>query len=251
MDHQYRAATPADSHAWRFLAGLTGIGVDARPLDTLLLVTNAGMLRRGLAGPRPRAIVVAMPPADRAVLETVARVRRNRDIPAVVLTRPEAVDDRLTALGLGLDAALADTLTPQEPLGRLHLLAPPGRPIRGEPAIHIAPGMELDLNRHELRRGSERIHLRPAEFRLLAVLAHNLGRACSRRELLAAAWGREGPIDSRTIDVHVRWLRAKIEPNPASPRHLVTIRGLGYRLDGPEVHVNRALTDHESLVDRP
>jgi two-component system, OmpR family, phosphate regulon response regulator PhoB len=83
----------------------------------------------------------------------------------------------------------------------------------------------------ELRRAGRPVHIRPKEFLLLAVLASNPGRAFSRRQLLDLAWDAERGIDTRTVDVHVHWLRAKIEAVPRHPVHLVTIRGYGYRLD--------------------
>ncbi len=92
----------------------------------------------------------------------------------------------------------------------------------------------LDLVAHELRRDGRTVHLRPKEFGLLAMLAAHPGRAYTRRQLLDRVWGSEHDGDPRTVDVHVRWLRAKIEPEPARPVHLITLRGIGYRLDPPD-----------------
>jgi DNA-binding response OmpR family regulator len=97
----------------------------------------------------------------------------------------------------------------------------------------VADGLELDLVGHELRRGSEVVHLRPKEYGLLALLAAHPGRAYSRRELLDRVWGPDHTGGMRTVDVHVRWLRSKIEPVSDRPVHLVTVRGIGYRLDPP------------------
>jgi DNA-binding response OmpR family regulator len=76
------------------------------------------------------------------------------------------------------------------------------------------------------------VHLRPKEFGLLAMLAGHPGRAWTRRQLMDRVWGPGHAGESRTVDVHVRWLRSKIEPDPAHPVRLVTVRGVGYRLDG-------------------
>ncbi len=73
--------------------------------------------------------------------------------------------------------------------------------------------------------------MRPKEFSLLALLARNPGRVYTRRQLLDRVWGPGTSSDPRTVDVHVRWLRSKIEPDPGRPIHLVTVRGIGYRLD--------------------
>jgi hypothetical protein len=100
-----------------------------------------------------------------------------------------------------------------------------------ETRLPVADSMVLDLLAHELRRDGRTIPLRPKEYQLLATLAANPGRAFSRRQLLELAWERDRDIDTRTVDVHVHWLRAKIEAIPRHPTHLITVRGFGYRLD--------------------
>ena len=111
--------------------------------------------------------------------------------------------------------------------------SPPGDPpvVGLEARLPVAESTVLDLRAHELRREGRAIPLRPKEYALLATLAANPGRAFSRRQLLDLAWDRERDIDTRTIDVHVHWLRAKIEATPRHPTHLITVRGFGYRLD--------------------
>ena len=100
-----------------------------------------------------------------------------------------------------------------------------------ETRLQVAESIVLDLLAHELRRDGRPIPLRPKEYQLLATLAANPGRAFSRRQLLDMAWAPERDIDTRTVDVHVHWLRAKIEASPRHPTHLITVRGFGYRLD--------------------
>jgi DNA-binding response OmpR family regulator len=100
-----------------------------------------------------------------------------------------------------------------------------------EARLPVAEETVLDLRAHELRRDGRTIPLRPKEYQLLVTLAANPGRAFSRRQLLDLAWDRERDIDTRTVDVHVHWLRAKIEATPRHPTHLITVRGFGYRLD--------------------
>lgn len=86
---------------------------------------------------------------------------------------------------------------------------------------------------HEVRRDGLAVHLRPKEFGLLALMASHPGRAYTRRELLERVWGKGHETGVRTVDVHVRWLRQKLEADPERPVHLVTVRGVGYRLDPP------------------
>jgi len=101
------------------------------------------------------------------------------------------------------------------------------------PSLPVADGFELDLAGRVLRHGSEPVHLRPIEFRLLAALAGAPGRAFTRRQLLETAWPSRQPVDLRTVDVHVHWLRAAIEPDPGAPSLIQTVRGVGYVLRRP------------------
>lgn len=97
--------------------------------------------------------------------------------------------------------------------------------------LPIGNGYELDVAAHELRDAAVVVHLRPKEFQLLALLAANPGRAFTRAQIIEVAWSANREVDPRTVDVHVHALRAKIEPQPQRPTHLVTIRGFGYRFD--------------------
>ena len=94
-----------------------------------------------------------------------------------------------------------------------------------------APGIDLDLAAHRVTKDGADVHFRPREFALLALLASDPGRVFSRDELVELGWGPRYRGSPRTVDVHVRWIRAKLEADPARPRHVVTVRGAGYRLD--------------------
>ena len=109
-----------------------------------------------------------------------------------------------------------------------------------EHADHFTPAFEqvsgldltLDLGRGEVRRGGEPLHLKPKEYDLLVFLARNRGMVLSRDLILERVWGWDYAGGTRTVDVHVRWLRGKIEADPATPTRLVTVRGIGYRFEG-------------------
>ena len=182
---------------------------------------------------RPRIALLGTPPGGPTETELLARERRRRHgLRVVQLAAPEAVDARLDALRLGFDDALPSSIEPAELAARLVLLEERAR-ARPERTLPVADGCELDLLAHQLRRDGRLVHLRPKEFDLLAVLASHPGRAWTRRQLLDRAWGHDHDGDPRTIDVHVRWLRSKIEAEPERPVHLLTVRGVGYRLDPP------------------
>lgn len=211
--------------------------------DRLRVVTDPAAFQTLLASERPRLAILVAPPAtdDDASLALRARARQPA-MRVVHVTRREDVERRLHALRLGVDEALTVDMDPGELASRLDILD--GRPLvprRHGRDLPVAPGVVLDPVAHEVRRDGALVHLRPKEFQLLAMLAGHPGRAYTRRQLLDRVWGTDHHGDPRTVDVHVRWLRAKLEPTPADPAHLVTVRGVGYRLD-PDGPVNESVT---------
>ncbi len=208
---------------------------DEAPGLAVRILNDPARFRALLLAERPRIVVCAEPPADEELLRIVAAERRRRaGMRAVHLAPPDAVDARLAALAAGFDDALTTTTPASELIGRLGWLDAKARTRPGTGTLlPVADGLELDVVGHELRRGAEVVHLRPKEYGLLALLAAHPGRAYSRRELLDRVWGPDHTGGMRTVDVHVRWLRSKIEPVPDQPVHLVTVRGIGYRLDTP------------------
>jgi len=201
----------------------------------LAVTSDVAEFLRQLAHARPRIVVCSEPPADAAILGAVARERRRRSgMRAVHLAPPDAVARRLEALASGFDDALSTAIPAAELAGRLAWLdARAGAGRTQEPALQITDDLVLDLEAHALWRNELQVHLRPKEYALLRLLASNPGRAMSRTDLLRLVWGPDRSADSRTLDVHIRWLRAKIEPDPDHAVHLVTIRGVGYRFDPP------------------
>jgi DNA-binding response OmpR family regulator len=163
----------------------------------------------------------------------VVRERRRRgSLRTIHLSQPADVRARLAALRDGFDEALPQAIDPDELAARAVILEERAR-VRAATCLQIADGYELDLVAHELRHDAHAVHLRPKEFQLLAMLAAHPGRAYTRRQLLDRVWGPDQVGDPRTVDVHIRWLRSKIEAQPDRPIHLVTVRGVGYRLDPP------------------
>ena len=196
------------------------------------VVADPSRFRELLVATRPRVVLCSRPPATLGDLQAVVDARRRRPtLRAVLVSPPEAVDARLDALARGFDDALASTVPLDELAGRLawHDARSRDRRAAGH-LLRFGDGFELDTAAHELRRHGAVIHLRPKEFGLLALLAAHPGRAYTRAEMLDRVWGSPHGA-GRTVDVHVRWLRSKIEPDPDQPVTLVTVRGVGYRLD--------------------
>ncbi len=220
--------------AWLVLAadGPASMLAGTVPGVVVAVLSDPTRFRDLLAAHRPRVVVCSRPPAGLGDLQAVAEARRRRpSMRAVLVSPPEAVDARLDALARGFDDALASTVPLDELAGRLAWHDTRSR-VRTASAgvLRFGEGFELDTSAHELRRDGEVVHLRPKEYGLLALLAAHPGRAYTRAELLDRVWGSPRGA-GRTVDVHVRWLRSKIELDPNQPVTLMTVRGVGYRLD--------------------
>lgn len=231
------AAGPATA-TWLVLAR-DGPGVELPGLvgtRRLRVTADPRCFRDILVAERPRIVVVSEPPAGDDDLRLVVDQRRSRPRLRVLhLAPPDAVERRMAALLRGFDDALTTAMTGRELAARLAWMEAraTARPA-GRATIRVADDLELDLAGHVLRRDGVEVHLRPKEFGLLAQLATRPGRVHTRTELLERVWGPGHASGLRTVDVHVRWLRAKVEPDPERPVHLVTVRGIGYRLDPAE-----------------
>jgi DNA-binding response OmpR family regulator len=202
----------------------------------VIAVSAGSEFVRLLAELLPRLVLMTSPPAGPPELLAAAEVRRRRPTLRLVFLNDAAdVTGRLAALAQGFDEALPLSIQPDELTGRvLRLLRDEVVGSDDEQPISIGWGAELDLVGRRLRRQGVEIHLRPREYALLAHLAGHPGRVFSRAELVRQVWGVAYSGGSRTVDVHIRWLRAKIEQDPARPAHLTTVRGIGYRFDPPE-----------------
>jgi DNA-binding response OmpR family regulator len=169
----------------------------------------------------------------------IRRVRPKTEAPIVVISARDGVDDIVAALEAGADDYVTKPFLVDEVKARLKALL--RRPALASPEgsrpddVFVLDALEgplvFDRGAAVLSRGSQQIHLTNTEFRLLSVLVENAGRVLSRRSLLEHVWERGFFGDERIVDVHVRRLRKKLEPEPSSPSTLVTVRGLGYRLD--------------------
>ena len=165
--------------------------------------------------------------------EVLRGIREHSLAPVVILTARTSEADRVKGLDLGADDYVTKPFSIAELKARIraHLRRKelPTATI-GERTIAFGE-FELDLNRCVLGRGGERIAMRPKEYELLAYLAQRAGRTFTRDRLLNDVWDISFGGGTRTVDVHVRWLRSKIEEAGAEPRHLITVRGVGYRFE--------------------
>jgi two-component system alkaline phosphatase synthesis response regulator PhoP len=164
-------------------------------------------------------------------LEVCRRLRAGSDVPILMLTAKGEELDRVVGLEMGADDYLAKPFSMRELIARVRaLLRRSSARAPAEDASRTAAGaLELDARGRTATRAGEEVALKPKEFDLLFYLARNAGQVFTREQLLEHVWGYEFFGGSRTVDVHVRWLREKLEANPAQPRHLLTVRGVGYK----------------------
>lgn len=153
-------------------------------------------------------------------------------LPIIMLTARGTEVDRIVGLESGADDYIVKPFSLGEFLARVRAVMrrAPGHQLPQETLL--AGDLRLDLKGHKLFRGQREVHLSNREFRLLAELMRNSGAVLTRDLLLARVWGEDNFVERRTVDVHVRWLREKIEADPSLPVRIVTVRGVGYRFEG-------------------
>jgi len=150
--------------------------------------------------------------------------------PILMLTAKTQEQDIVRGLHIGADDYLAKPYRPTELLARIHALLRRASPDVGE-CFGFGEN-EVDFTRRELRRRGEPVPLTPREFVMLETFIRHRGRALGRQRLIDEAWGHDTFVTARVVDNQVTNLRKKIESNPAEPRHIVSVRGFGYRFDG-------------------
>ena len=161
--------------------------------------------------------------------EVCRRIRRLGDVPIVMVTARSDSHDVVAGLEAGADDYLRKPFDPKELSARVRALLRRSRPS-GSPAKMVIDQLEVIPDEGVVRVAGEEIHLTRTEFRLLVEFASSPGKVMSREDLLERVWARDYFDDERLVDVHVRRLRTKIEPDPANPRYVVTVRGMGYKL---------------------
>ena len=164
----------------------------------------------------------------------------------LMLTARDDVVDKVVGLEVGADDYLTKPFSMRELMARVKALLRRERLIREVVTAEVIQqqsdsedtdklifnDLVIDQTRREVLLEDEILHLKPKEYELLEFLAHNRGIALSRDLILERVWGWEHDVGSRTVDVHVRWLRQKIEEDPSQAKRIVTVRGMGYRFDG-------------------
>ena len=162
--------------------------------------------------------------------ELCRTIRRTSDVPVVMVTARNDTHDIVAGLEAGADDYLTKPFAAKELSARIRALLRRIRPSAPGHAKLVFGDLELIPDEGKVLRDGEEVHLTKTEFRLLCELAESPGKVLSREVLLDKVWGYDYFGDGRLVDVHVRRLRTKVEADAANPRHVVTVRGLGYRL---------------------
>ncbi|MDP9237145.1 MAG: response regulator transcription factor [Chloroflexota bacterium] len=183
---------------------------------------------------RPDIIVLDLMLPKMDGLEVCRRLRADSDVPILMLTARSEELDKVVGLELGADDYLTKPFGMRELMARVRALLRRSSQRTDQTAADDATvirvgDVEFDARGRTVRRGEDEIALKPKEFDLVFFLAKNAGQVFTREQLLEKVWGYDFFGGSRTVDVHVRWLREKLEADPPRPRHLLTVRGVGYK----------------------
>ncbi len=165
-------------------------------------------------------------------LDVCRALRQRSSVPVIMLTAKDSEVDKVVGLEMGADDYVTKPYSGRELLARIKaVLRRQSEPEDLLPAVLEAGPVRMDVERHRVTVDGSAVSLPLREFELLEMLLRNAGRVLTRGQLIDRVWGSDYVGDTKTLDVHVKRLRAKIEPDPSAPRHLVTVRGLGYKVE--------------------
>ena len=164
-------------------------------------------------------------------------LRKETNVPILMLTARADESDKVLGLDLGADDYVTKPFSMRELLARVRasLRRVEMQEASGVDDIVTVGGLVIDVGRHVVSVDGRPLELTPKEFDLLAFLARNRGLVFTREHLLQKIWGYDYPGDTRTVDVHIRWLREKVETDPGKPERIVTVRGVGYKFEASDV----------------
>ncbi len=161
-------------------------------------------------------------------------LRRRSSVPVIMLTAKDSEIDKVVGLEIGADDYVTKPYSSRELLARIKAVLRRGQePEELLPATLESGPVRMDVERHVVTVNGKHTPLPLKEFELLEMLLRNSGRVLTRMQLIDRVWGSDYVGDTKTLDVHVKRLRAKVEPDPASPQFIVTVRGLGYKFETP------------------
>ncbi len=167
-------------------------------------------------------------------MDVCRALRQRSSVPVIMLTAKDSEIDKVVGLEIGADDYVTKPYSSRELLARIKAVLRRGQePEELRPATLESGPVRMDVERHVVTVNGQHVALPLKEFELLEILLRNSGRVLTRMQLIDRVWGSDYVGDTKTLDVHVKRLRTKIEPDPTSPRFIVTVRGLGYKFETP------------------
>jgi two-component system response regulator RegX3 len=164
--------------------------------------------------------------------EVCRQLRQRGPVPVIMVTARDSEIDKVVGLELGADDYVTKPFSQRELVARIRAVLRRGQDVELMPDVVEAHGVRMDIERHEVSVEGRSVRLALKEFELLEMLLRNAGRVMTRGQLIDRIWGADYVGDTKTLDVHVKRLRTKIEADPGRPRLLLTVRGLGYKFEG-------------------
>jgi two-component system response regulator RegX3 len=198
-------------------------------------VSSAFGGREGLEAARrlnPSVVILDVMLPGMSGLDVCRQLRRESDVPIIMLTAKEGEADKVAGLELGADDYMTKPFSMRELVARVRAQlrrAAKSGALSGSNEVLRGGAVELDVDAHVVRVAGEAVPVRPKEFDLLESLMRRRGRLATRESLIDEVWGPDYYGATKTLDVHIKRLRQKLEADPARPRHIVTVRGLGYK----------------------
>ena len=184
---------------------------------------------------RPDLILLDLMLPELSGIEVCRIIRAESGVPIVMLTAKESELDKVVGLELGADDYVTKPFSLRELTARIRALfrrSDQAVAVDGPPAVVDLGSVQADLGGHRLLRDGEVVAIKPKAFELLAFLIRHPGQVFTRDQLLEHVWGYDYAGETRTVDVHVHWLRSTLEDDAAAPRFIHTVRGVGYRIGG-------------------
>ena len=164
--------------------------------------------------------------------EVCRQLRLRGTVPVIMVTARDSEVDKVVGLEIGADDYVTKPFSHRELLARVRAVLRRGQDVELVPDVVESGGVRMDVERHTVAVDGKDVRLALKEFELLEMLLRNSGRVMTRGQLIDRIWGADYVGDTKTLDVHIKRLRSKIEPDPGKPRYLITVRGLGYKFEG-------------------
>lgn len=179
---------------------------------------------------QPHLVILDVMLPSRSGFDLCRMIRQHSQTPILFLTARAAEEDKIRGFELGADDYIVKPFSVAELLARIRSILRRAQPTV-PPRIQFGT-VEIDLDAKRVYREGEEVAMTPKEYALLLLLATHPGKVFTRDQILDHVWGLGTYVNPRTVDVHVRWLRTKLEPDPQNPRYIQTVRGSGYRFEG-------------------